>query len=165
MKSKAWNLLFCGVGGQGVLTAAEIVGLAAMDAGFHVKKSEVHGMAQRGGSVESHVRFGPHIYSPLIMPGQADILICFYIAEGKRLAHYLKLNGIDFTPILTAVENKSFDKRFLNTYLLGVLSSLLPIPEQNWITAMDQEFKKFPQENQEIFRLGRSESKQYFSGK
>jgi indolepyruvate ferredoxin oxidoreductase, beta subunit len=60
------NVLFCGVGGQGVLKSAEVLGWAALLEGHHAKKSEIHGMAQRGGSVESHLRFGKEVYSPLI---------------------------------------------------------------------------------------------------
>jgi indolepyruvate ferredoxin oxidoreductase, beta subunit len=162
MKNKAYNLFFCGVGGQGVLTAAEIAGLAAMSAGYHVKKSEVHGMAQRGGSVESHVRFGPHIYSPLIIPGQADFIICFFAAEGKRLEFYLKPDGINFTPLLGTIAQKPFDQRFLNTYLLGLVSDFLPIPEQHWQAALEQQFNKFKKENREIFLLGRNDRRQYY---
>jgi indolepyruvate ferredoxin oxidoreductase beta subunit len=109
------NVLFCGVGGQGVLTAAEICGVAAMGAGFHVKKSEVHGMAQRGGSVESHVRFGEAIYSPLIPPGSADLLVCFDRGEGERLADFLTGDGTTFLPYLDQFKSTGEDRRFLNT--------------------------------------------------
>ena len=67
------NILVCGIGGQGVMTAAEILAQAALAKGFDVKKSEVAGMAQRGGVVSSHVRFGRKVHSPVITPGSADI--------------------------------------------------------------------------------------------
>ena len=66
------NILFSGVGGQGILLASELTAHAQLAAGFDVKKSEVHGMAQRGGSVEAHLRYGEKIYSPLIEPGTAE---------------------------------------------------------------------------------------------
>ena len=83
------NILFCGVGGQGILLASELTAYAQLAAGFDVKKSEVHGMAQRGGSVEAHLRYGEKIYSPLIEPGHADILVAFEIMEAARYLPYL----------------------------------------------------------------------------
>ena len=70
MSNATKNILMAGVGGQGVILASEIVSEAVMLAGFDVKKSEVHGMAQRGGSVTSHVRFGEKVYSPIIRDGR-----------------------------------------------------------------------------------------------
>ena len=89
------NILFCGTGGQGILTAAEIVGLAAMYDGHHVKKSEVHGMAQRGGSVESHLRFGKEVFSPIIEAGKVDFLLSFDKGEHDRMVSMLKQDGTD----------------------------------------------------------------------
>ncbi len=83
------NILFSGVGGQGILLASELTAYAQLEAGFDVKKSEVHGMAQRGGSVEAHLRYGERIYSPLIDPGTADILVAFEILEAARYLPYL----------------------------------------------------------------------------
>lgn len=81
---KVTNILMAGVGGQGVILASEIVSEAMMRAGYDVKKSEVHGMAQRGGSVTSHVRFGRKVFSPLIRPGEVDILFSFEMLETAR---------------------------------------------------------------------------------
>ena len=83
------NILFTGVGGQGILLASELTAYAQLAAGFDVKKSEVHGMAQRGGSVEAHLRYGEKVYSPLIDPGAADILVAFEILEAVRYLPYL----------------------------------------------------------------------------
>ena len=83
------NILFSGVGGQGILLASELTAYAQLMAGFDVKKSEVHGMAQRGGSVEAHLRYGERVYSPLIEPGSADILVAFEILEAARYLPYL----------------------------------------------------------------------------
>ncbi len=87
------NILICGVGGQGILLAGEILSEAAMESGYDVKKSEVHGMAQRGGSVVSHVRYGEKIYSPLIPKGDANYLFSFERMETLRYLDYLKSDG------------------------------------------------------------------------
>lgn len=89
----ATNILLVGVGGQGILVASEIIAEALMLAGFDVKKSEVHGMAQRGGSVVSHVRFGEKVYSPIIPEGEADILVGFELLEAYRYLPLLKADG------------------------------------------------------------------------
>ncbi|MBI4685417.1 MAG: indolepyruvate oxidoreductase subunit beta [Nitrospirae bacterium] len=88
MKEKG-NIIFCGVGGQGILLASEITASALIKSGFDVKKSEVHGMAQRGGSVSAHLRYGEKVYSPLIEPGTADIEIAFELLESLRYLPYL----------------------------------------------------------------------------
>jgi indolepyruvate ferredoxin oxidoreductase beta subunit len=89
MISERGNIIFCGVGGQGILLASEITSLTLLKAGFDVKKSEVHGMAQRGGSVTAHLRYGPRVYSPLIEPGTADIEVAFELIESVRYLPYL----------------------------------------------------------------------------
>ena len=89
------NVLFCGVGGQGVLTAAEICGIAAMEAGFHVKKSEVHGMAQRGGSVLSTVKVGA-FHGPLIAPGEAEVGLFLHVDNLPVHGHYVRPGGSVF---------------------------------------------------------------------
>ena len=86
---KNGNILFCGVGGQGILLASELTAEALLAQGHDVKKSEVHGMAQRGGSVEAHLRYGAKVYSPLIEPGAADLLLAFEIMEALRYLPYL----------------------------------------------------------------------------
>ncbi|MBN2586545.1 MAG: indolepyruvate oxidoreductase subunit beta [Candidatus Fermentibacteraceae bacterium] len=87
------NVIICGTGGQGILLASEILCSAARSAGNDVKKSEVHGMAQRGGSVSSHVRFGDKIYSPLVEKGCADLILAMEKMEGLRWASYLAPSG------------------------------------------------------------------------
>jgi indolepyruvate ferredoxin oxidoreductase beta subunit len=93
MKNGATNVLIVGVGGQGVLLASEILCEVAKLLGLDAKKSEVHGMSQRGGVVTSHVRFGKKVYSPLIPLGEADIILAFEVAEALRWVHYLKPGG------------------------------------------------------------------------
>lgn len=83
------NILFCGVGGQGILLASELTAYSLLAIGADVKKSEVHGMAQRGGSVEAHLRFGPKVYSPLIEMGTVDFLVSFELMEAVRYLPYL----------------------------------------------------------------------------
>lgn len=90
---EAADLVLCGVGGQGVLLASEVVAEVAFKAGLDVKKSEVHGMAQRGGSVFSHVRFGKAVYSPVIPLGQANFLLAFEELEALRYAPYASLEA------------------------------------------------------------------------
>ncbi len=92
--SKVTNILIVGVGGQGVLLASEVLSEMAMLSGLDVKKSEVHGMSQRGGVVSSHVKFGPKVYSPIIPYGQADILISFEQAEALRAVDMIKKDGL-----------------------------------------------------------------------
>ncbi len=87
------NLIFAGVGGQGVLLIAELTALTAVHADYDVKQTEVHGVSQRGGSVESHVRYGQVIHSPLVMAGQADVVIGLEKLEGLRFADCLRPAG------------------------------------------------------------------------
>lgn len=92
------NIHFCGVGGQGILLASELTAYALLAAGFDAKKSEVHGMAQRGGSVEAHLRFGKgKVFSPLIEPGTVDIMLAFEMMEAVR---YLPLLNRQSTVIV-----------------------------------------------------------------
>lgn len=87
------NVLICGTGGQGILLASEVLSAAARASGMDVKKSEVHGMAQRGGSVSSHVRFGRKVHSPLIEEGSSDIVLAMEKLEGLRWLHFLRGDG------------------------------------------------------------------------
>jgi len=87
------DIFLAGVGGQGTLLASEVLCDAFLLSGFDVKKSEVHGMAQRGGSVTTHLRFGQKVFSPLIEPGKADLLVAFEKIEALRFAHYLRPGG------------------------------------------------------------------------
>jgi len=84
------NVLIVGVGGQGVIMVSKALASLAQSKGFEVKQSEVHGMAKRGGTVFSHVRFGPQVWSPTIPKGEADILVALEWAEGLRWLPYLK---------------------------------------------------------------------------
>jgi indolepyruvate ferredoxin oxidoreductase beta subunit len=94
MSERITNILVAGVGGQGVMTATEILAQAAIAQGYDVKKTEVAGMAQRGGVVNSHLRFGRRVLSPVIPAGCADFLVAFEVAEGLRWSGELRQGGI-----------------------------------------------------------------------
>jgi len=94
MSENDYKILIVGVGGQGVLLASEIISEVAMMHGFDIKKSEVHGMSQRGGVVSSHIKIAPKVYSPTIQHGQADILMAFEQAEGLRAIDWMKKDGV-----------------------------------------------------------------------
>jgi indolepyruvate ferredoxin oxidoreductase, beta subunit len=93
MENNTTNILVAGVGGQGVILASDIMCEVFMEAGYDVKKSEVHGMAMRGGVVTSHFRFGKKVYSPLIKQGEVDILFAFEQLEGLRWLNHLRPEG------------------------------------------------------------------------
>ena len=88
------NIMIVGVGGQGTLLTSRILGGLAIQAGYDVKISEVHGMAQRGGSVVTYVRYGESVAEPIVEEGQADVLIAFERMEALRYAHFLKKDGV-----------------------------------------------------------------------
>jgi indolepyruvate ferredoxin oxidoreductase, beta subunit len=88
----SYNILIVGIGGQGTILASNILGEACLIEGRHVKGAETHGMAQRGGSVESHIRIDG-LFGPLVPPGQADLLISFDLLEALRYSHYVKKGG------------------------------------------------------------------------
>jgi indolepyruvate ferredoxin oxidoreductase beta subunit len=94
MNNPVKSILLAGVGGQGILRASDILCLAFMATGLDVKKSEVHGMAQRGGCVTSHVRYGTRVYSPIAKKGDVDILVSFEKLETLRYLDYLKADAV-----------------------------------------------------------------------
>jgi indolepyruvate ferredoxin oxidoreductase beta subunit len=150
------NLLLAGVGGQGVLLASEVLSEAAFLQGFDVKKSEVHGMSQRGGGVTSHLRFGDRVYSPLIPTGQADYLVSFHVEEGAKYEFMLKPEGRKIGPEMAGVELEGLG-RSLNIYLLGALSEALPIEAENWRKALEHCIKpRFLEVNLKAFERGRN---------
>ena len=93
MTSTTGNILIVGVGGQGTILASDILCAAAMNAGLDAKKSEIHGMSQRGGSVFSHVRYAPRVYSPVIPRGQVDIIVALEEMEAARWIDWLVPGG------------------------------------------------------------------------
>ena len=105
------NIMIVGVGGQGTLLTSRVLGGITIESGYDVKLSEVHGMAQRGGSVVTFVRYGEKVAEPIVEEGQADVLIAFERLEALRYAHFLKKDGviivndqrIDPMPVVTGV--------------------------------------------------------------
>ncbi len=149
------NIVIAGLGGQGVLTASDIVADVALHAGLDVKKSELHGMSQRGGSVASDVRFGREVFSPMVPAGEADFLVAI---EPDQVA----VNAAALSPSGIVVEASQFpaeklrNKKTLNVALLGVLSRHLEFSEEAWIAALRRRLpEKLVEINLEAFALGR----------
>lgn len=94
MENNTKNIMIVGVGGQGTLLTSRILGGITLEAGYDVKLSEVHGMAQRGGSVVTFVRYGEKVAEPIVEEGQADVLIAFEMLEALRYAHFVKEDGV-----------------------------------------------------------------------
>jgi indolepyruvate ferredoxin oxidoreductase beta subunit len=163
---KPYNILMVGVGGQGIITASDILTQAALIHGYDAKKSEIHGMSQRGGSVSSHVRFGEVVYSPVITPGTVDILLSLEEMEALRWIGYAGKHTLvvvcqtmlkpamveeyptgveeelrNVCPKLFLVDPKELGERierevFFNVALLGLISPMLDIPETAWLEAI-----------------------------
>lgn len=108
---KITSVLIVGVGGQGVILASEILTEVAMKIGMDAKKSEVHGMAQRGGAVSSHVRFGKKVYSPLIAIGDADVILAFESLEAVRWAHFARSDTKILANDLKIIPTTAFTKK------------------------------------------------------
>ena len=167
MPDRVTNVFICGVGGQGILLASEILSEVALGRGLDVKKSEVHGMAQRGGAVVSHVRFGDRVYSPVIADGEADLLVSFEKMEALRWLHSLRPagtlvvnsqeivpSGLDEypreidedlrrrVPDLLSVDaltlaEEAGNIRAVNTVMLGAFSSFLEFDDADWKKAIE----------------------------
>ncbi len=156
METNVINVVVGGLGGQGVLKASDILARTAFLCGYDVKKSEVHGMSQRGGSVTSDVRFGGEVHSPMVPHGEADFVIVLSDEELEANRRHLHDTGIMIGP--NAVDRKALpNPRSLNVALLGVLSRYLDIPEEKWL-AVVKEFlpTKLHEINTRAFELGRS---------
>jgi len=172
VKKPVYNILMVGVGGQGIILASDILTLAAMYCGYDAKKSEIHGMSQRGGAVFSHIRFGKRVYSPLISEGEADILFSLEEMETLRWLNYantesliitlltrIKPAGVSLYPIGIREElkkkcdqikfldpedlRKKIDNiKFFNVALLGVLSNYVDLDEKAWKRAIEEKVPK-----------------------
>jgi indolepyruvate ferredoxin oxidoreductase beta subunit len=152
------NVIVAGLGGQGVVRATDILAEAAFLAGRDVKKSEIHGMSQRGGSVSSDVRFGEHILSPMVPAGEADFLVVLDAGQVEANRPQLRPGGVLITP--DWIEEKLLPhKRSLNVALLGALSSHLDFPEACWHAAIRAHLaEKLHPLILEAFALGRDRS-------
>jgi indolepyruvate ferredoxin oxidoreductase, beta subunit len=157
MPGEVTSIVIAGLGGQGVLKASDIVAEAAFHAGFDVKKAEVHGMSQRGGSVTSDVRFGRQVLSPMAPAGEADFLVVLAPDQVEPNRNRLRPGGGLIEPGAVP-ENSLRNKRSLNVALLGVLSRKLEIPESAWTEAIRANLPpKLHELNLEAFRLGRNQ--------
>ena len=149
------NIVLAGIGGQGVLKGSDILAEAAFRAGFDVKKAEIHGMSQRGGSVTSDVRFGDTVLSPMVPEDQADYVVVLNPNEIERNRGRLRDGGqlIDCSVI---DEDALPHKKSLNVAMLGILSCRLPISEECWLGAIEASLPAALFEtNQAAFALGR----------
>ena len=154
--SKVHNVVVAGLGGQGVLKVTDILGEAVFRAGYDVKKSEVHGMSQRGGSVSSEVRYGNEVASPMVPAGEADVLAVLDASQVDVAKPVLKADGVLITP-----EDLPLDKlqnpKALNTMMLGAISKYVDIPVETLLEALKANLpEKLHEMNVEMFNLGRS---------
>ncbi len=123
------NVFFSGVGGQGTILASNILGQVLLHAGYDVKKAEVHGMAQRGGDVTTHFRFGAKVFSPLIKQGDVDYLISFELLEALRYINWVRPDG----------------KIILNNH--SILPPAVSLGKMEYPTHIEQTFRKHFKEN------------------
>jgi indolepyruvate ferredoxin oxidoreductase beta subunit len=153
------NIVLAGLGGQGVLKASDIVADVAFRAGLDVKKSEIHGMSQRGGSVTSDVRFGEKVYSPMVPPGEADYLVVLSADQVEPNRWQLREGGALITPDAIP-EGAIRDKRSYNVALLGLLSASLSFDASAWEEAIRQNLApKLHAANLHAFAIGRAAAK------
>ncbi|MEA4861781.1 MAG: indolepyruvate oxidoreductase subunit beta [Victivallaceae bacterium] len=149
------NITFAGLGGQGVITATDVLARVLFAAGFDVKKSEVHGMSQRGGSVSSEVRFGSKVASPMIPEGESDFLVITDPTQVEVNRSKLKIGGVMILPD-DVDATKLANRKSLNIALLGRLSRYLDIAESDWDSAVRAELApKLHDANLAAFALGR----------
>lgn len=196
----ATDFIIGGVGGQGALLASDVIAEVGISIGMDVKKSDVHGMAQRGGAVISHVRWGPEVYSPLVERGRADFLIALEMLEALRWLPYLKPGGTvivnhqQIRPASTVYGDDEYNPpqeifghlhqaagkvffiegtqiaedlgnvRATNTVLLGALSSLLELSQEQWLDVL---LRRVPAKaielNRKAFLAGMMEAKELIS--
>lgn len=131
------SVILCGVGGQGTVLASKLISYAAMAKGQIVKSAETIGMAQRGGSVTSHVRIGKGVFSPLIPEGKADVMIAFEPAEAVRNLSYLKAGGVVVVsqkavkPVTASLAAKEYEAGEMLSYLKSNVDRLIIVDGEN----------------------------------
>jgi indolepyruvate ferredoxin oxidoreductase, alpha subunit len=150
------NVVIAGLGGQGVLKASDILAEAAFLAGLDVKKSEIHGMSQRGGSVASDVRFGPNVLSPMVPPNEADFLVVLAADQVENSRLRLRKDGVLIGPDDIGMMSLP-NRRCQNIAMLGVLSRSLPIDVAAWFEAIRRSMKpELFEVNRLAFEIGRN---------
>ena len=153
--NKVTNIVVAGLGGQGVLKASDIVADVAASAGLDVKKSEIHGMSQRGGSVTSDVRFGEHVFSPMVPEGEADFLVALAADQVEVNSGALGEFGVLLEPSQLD-ESKLYSKKSVNVAMLGMLSRHLKFSDEEWVTAIKRNLPEALHEaNVQAFHLGK----------
>lgn len=154
--AKVTNVKFVGIGGLGVLKASLIFAEVVFKAGYCVKKAEVHGMSQRGGSISSDVRFGSEVFSPMIPNGEVDYLVA--VQDDQKSLYEWECN--DHTVVLTSAQldlSQIPNKKAVNIAMLGLLSGYLSIPLEVWLPVIQKTFKPaFYEANKAAFEYGRS---------
>ena len=152
--SKVINVVAAGLGGQGVLKITDILAEVVFRSGYDVKKSEVHGMSQRGGSVSSEVRYGDKVASPMVPAGEADYLVVIDPTQVEVVKGKLKEGGVLITTEDIPVD-KLENPRAVNTMLLGALAVRLGLDDQLWQDVLKKEFgPQLYELNARMFKLG-----------
>jgi indolepyruvate ferredoxin oxidoreductase beta subunit len=156
MSSRPTNVVIAGLGGQGVLKASDILADVAFSSGLDVKKSELHGMSQRGGSVSSDVRFGERVFSPMVPEGDADFLVIIAADQIPVNAAALRQGGTLIEP--SQIDEAALsNKKSMNVALLGVLSRHLPFTVEAWTNALKRHLpEKVHEANLRSFSIGRA---------
>src|SRR5512136_522803 len=153
MSHKVTNVVVAGLGGRGVLKGTDILAEVALRAGFDVKKSEIKGMSQRGGSVTGDVRFGTRVFSPMVPAGEADFLLVLEPTQVEPHRYLLRPDGVLITPDAVSL-NQLPNRKALNVALLGALSAHLPMAEEQWLAALRAGFAEtFFAGNQQAFLI------------
>lgn len=161
------NVVIAGLGGQGVIRAANILSETAFLSGLDVKQGEIHGMSQRGGSVNSDVRFGKKVYSPMSPPGEADFVMVLHPSEVENNRHHGKKDSVFFSVAqllkgkaeLSALEEDDtpVTERNCNVAMLGMLSTYLPFADSVWEQAIRNNLPKAVHgENIAVFHYGKT---------
>jgi indolepyruvate ferredoxin oxidoreductase beta subunit len=151
----AFNIVISGIGGQGIITLTRILSYAAIIEKMDVKTSELHGLSQRGGSVETHIRFGKDIYSPLVRQGGADLIISLDAQEELRVSHYASKQAV-FVSVSKIPKPKLEKEILIGVYLLGYASykKMLPLKPQTILKAIEEVVpKKHLDINKKAFNL------------
>ncbi|HEY5285054.1 MAG TPA: indolepyruvate oxidoreductase subunit beta [Polyangia bacterium] len=155
-QSSITNIVIAGLGGQGVLKASDILASTVFRAGFDVKKSEIHGMSQRGGSVSSDVRFGKKVFSPMVPPGAADYLVVLAASQVEVARPMLKAGGVLIEPGAVD-ESRLANKKSLNVALLGALARHLDLSDNVWHAAIQAALpEKLHAANLQAFAIGKT---------
>ena len=138
MSGNITNVLFAGIGGQGIILASDLLSEVAFRSGFDVKKSEIHGMSQRGGSVSGDVRYGEKVYSPMIPNGETDYLVALSEDQVEVCGNLINENTVILTPAVLG----DFDPgKSLNVAMLGALNARLKLDREIWFGLLREHFK------------------------